>query len=254
MPSPRQLSRHRRRHAAAEPPADRSTRPRPDGADGAAGVDGADGADGARTAVRPARDTTSAAAAESPGGKERGAPVAPARNGRSWRSLLPLALGVLTVALGGLAVWSGMEAHGLRSGAAARNTALTDNARTSEAKGQITSAVNTLFSYDYADVAKTDQAAKRLLTGKAVGQYEEMFGPVRKQAAADKPVLTTTVTDSGVSMLQADRARVLIFADQRNTRTTGDQTSYAGAMLAVDAVRHGGAWKISNIDTLDVPR
>jgi Mce-associated membrane protein len=243
MPSPQQLSRRRRRKAAAGSRAAGSPTAGPPAADPIPAETSGSGA-----AAAPAAEAEDALA------KKSGATAARAGQGRSWRSLLPPALGAATVALGGLAVWSGMEAHGLRSGAAAHNTALTDNARTSEAKGQITSAVNSLFSYNYADTAKTEQAAKRLLTGKAVGQYDQMFGPVRRQAAADKPVLTTTVTDSGVSMLQGDRARVLIFADQRNTRTAGDQTTHAGAMLAVDAVRQGGTWKISNFDTLNVPR
>ena len=194
-----------------------------------------------------------AASRDEAGGRslERDDPGTPAGR-RAW--VLPAALGVVTVILGGLAVWSATAAHELRADAAARNLALTDNARTSEVNGQITSAVNTLFSYSYADVAKSEQAARKLLTGKAVRQYEEMFRPVREQAPKDKPVLTTTVTDSGVVMLQGDRARVLIFADQRSTRTSDDQTSYAGAMLAVDVVREGGTWKIGNIDTLNVPR
>ncbi|MDH6125063.1 hypothetical protein P3T39_002010 [Kitasatospora sp. GP82] len=84
-----------------------------------------------------------------------------------------------------------------------------------------------------------------------------------------KPVLTTTVTDAGVAVIDGDRARLLIFADQRNTGTadngkpaadgtgqakTGtDQskadTAYPPAMFAVDAIRQDGAWKIADIDT-----
>ncbi|TXS43514.1 hypothetical protein EAO72_10135 [Streptomyces sp. or43] len=39
------------------------------------------------------------------------------------------------------------------------------------------------------------------------------------QAAKQKLVLTTTVTESGVELLDGDRARLIIFADQSNTRT-----------------------------------
>jgi Mce-associated membrane protein len=68
-------------------------------------------------------------------------------------------------------------------------------------------------------------------------------------------VLTTTVTDSAVEMLEGDRARLLVFTDQRDTRTGGkDATTYAAAMLAVDAVHRDGIWKITNLDTLNVPR
>jgi Mce-associated membrane protein len=37
-------------------------------------------------------------------------------------------------------------------------------------------------------------------------------------------------------------------------RTTGKDTTYAAAMLAVDAARRNGTWKITDLDTLDVPR
>jgi Mce-associated membrane protein len=50
-------------------------------------------------------------------------------------------------------------------------------------------------------------------------------------------------------MLNGDRARLLVFANQQDTRAGTSQTSYAGAMFAVTALRHGGRWKIENIDT-----
>jgi Mce-associated membrane protein len=168
--------------------------------------------------------------------------------------LLPIALGVVAVLLGGLAFWFAEEADGLHAAPAARNAALTDTARTSEVKGKVNDAVNALFSYDYADASRTEQAARSLLTGKAVGQYNAMLAQVRAQAPSQKLVLTTTVTDSAVELLDGDRAHLLLFADQRNTAATTKQTTYAAAMLAIDAVRRNGAWKIANIDTLNVPR
>jgi Mce-associated membrane protein len=175
---------------------------------------------------------------------------------RSWRRIrrLPVVLGVTAVLLGGLAVWFADEADGLRAGAGAHNAALTDAARTSEVKGKVTDAVNTIFSYDYTDMARTERAADGLLTGKAVQQYATMLAQVRAQAPRQKLVLTTTVTDSAVEMLDGDRARLLLFADQRNTRTTNKDTTYAAAMLAVDVVRRNGTWKITDIDTLNAPR
>jgi Mce-associated membrane protein len=167
---------------------------------------------------------------------------------------LPVILGLATVLLGGLAVWFADEADAVRGRAGAANVALTDPARTSEVTGQVTDAVNALFSYDYADTAKTQQAEATLLSGRAVGQYDGMLAQVRQQAPAQKLVLTTTVTDSAVEMLEGDRARLLVFADQRNTRTGGKDATYAAAMLAVDAARQHGAWKITNIDTLNVPK
>ncbi len=170
--------------------------------------------------------------------------------GKLWRHpRLPVALAVLTILLGCVAAWSARQAHNLNDSATARNTALTDTARTSELKGQVTDIINTVFSYNYTDVGKTERAAQTLLTGKAVQQYNEMIALVRKQAPQQRLVLTTTVTDSGVRMLTGDRARLLIFADQRSTRTDKDQTAYSATMFSVGAVHRNDRWQIENIDT-----
>lgn len=173
--------------------------------------------------------------------------AAPARR----RNLpLPVLLGVLVLLLGGFSGWAGTRAADLASVPARQNAALSDGARTSQVKGQISTAVNTLFSYNYADTASTDQAARRLLVGDAVQQYAKLLAAVRAQAPVQKLVLTTTVTQSGVESLTGDRARLLVFADQRNTSTAASaQSSYGAAMLAVDAVYQDGGWKIASIDT-----
>lgn len=166
------------------------------------------------------------------------------------RPRLPALLCVLTVLLGAFAAWAFTSAASLRDEPARQNTALTDIARTSEVKGRIGEAVGAVFSYDYASPARSDRAAKTHLTGRAVQQHQDMLAEVRAQAPQQKLVLTTTVTASGVEYLDGDRARLLIFADQSNTRTGKDEeTTYAAAMFAVDAVRRGDTWRIAAIDT-----
>ncbi|MFB7918803.1 hypothetical protein [Streptomyces sp. NPDC056061] len=163
---------------------------------------------------------------------------------------LPAVLCVLTVLLGAFAALAFGSAASLRDEPARHNAALTDIGRTSEVKGQISEAVGAVFSYNYAATAKSEQAARTHLVGKAVQQHRDMLAQVRAQGQKQKLVLTTTVTDSGVELLDGDRARLLIYADQSNTRTgTSDETSYAAAMFAVDAVRRDGTWRISAIDT-----
>ncbi|MFF3171696.1 hypothetical protein ACFVQ0_03690 [Streptomyces sp. NPDC057900] len=166
------------------------------------------------------------------------------------RVSLPAVLCVLTVLLGSFAAWSFTSAGSLRDEPGRQNTALTDISRTSEVKGQIAEAVGAVFSYNYASPAKADTAVKSYLVGKAVQQHKDMLAEVRAQAPKQKLVLTTTVTESGVELLDGDRARLLVFADQSNTRTgKSEETTYAAAMFAVDAVRRGGSWRISAIDT-----
>jgi Mce-associated membrane protein len=161
-----------------------------------------------------------------------------------------LALGLCALVLSGLAAWFAQQANEVRA-AAGTNVALTDNAATSEANGQVAQAVNTLFSYNYNDLDKTQQAARSLLTGKAVCQYDQLFAVVRQHAPQQRLVVTVTVTNSGVEMLTGNRARVLVFATQSDTSTTTKQTSTAGAMFAVNAVRQDASWKVENIDTFN---
>lgn len=168
--------------------------------------------------------------------------------GGSGRSL-PAALGLATMLLGAFAFWAHQQEAELYDTEAGRNTALTDSARTSEVKGQVVDAVNKAFTYDYNDIAKTDKAAQDLLTGPAIRQYNTMFAKVREQAVAKKLILTTKVTDAAIKTLRGDTARLLIFADQYNNQGTDGRTAYITTMLAVDAVRSGGHWRISGLDT-----
>jgi Mce-associated membrane protein len=198
---------------------------------------------------KPAADepTASKRAADEP--TAAGAQTAAAPGPSRHPLLLPGCLGALAVILGGLAVWFGLEASSATSGVDTSNTALTDPAATRQVTQQVTSAVNQIFSYNYADTAKTSQAAATLLTGKARQEYATLFKLVRQDAPKEKLVLTTTVTNSGVEFLDGSRARLLIFANQRDTAGVAHKTTDAGAMFAVNAVNQGGRWKISSIDT-----
>ncbi|WP_405386959.1 hypothetical protein OG596_03925 [Streptomyces sp. NBC_01102] len=179
-----------------------------------------------------------------------GQPGPPRRRLPRPRVGLPAALCAATVLLGAFAAWSVTSAATLRDDPVRQNTALTDISRTSEVKGQITEAVGAVFSYTYASPEKSDRAAERYLVGAAVQQHKDMLAEVRAQAPKQKLVLTTTVTESAVELLDGDRARLLIYADQSNTRTgKGEETTYAAAMFAVDAVQRGDTWRIAAIDT-----
>jgi Mce-associated membrane protein len=165
------------------------------------------------------------------------------------RPLVLLVLGAVTVLLGGFGIWATAHASSLRSQAAQQNAAVIDPAATTAVQRQIDSAVQTIFSYSYADTAATRQAAQRLLTGQAIQQYDSLFALVEREAPTEKLVVTTTVTNSGVELLTGGQARVLLFVNQQDTRAGTKQTTYGGAMLAVTAIFQAGRWKIENIDT-----
>ncbi|MEU3654119.1 nuclear transport factor 2 family protein [Streptomyces sp. NPDC032161] len=215
------------------------------------------GADGVPDDTDPDTATTDDASPDGTGTREarRGGTSRESRGPGSGRVPrlrvgLPAVLCALTVLLGAFAAWAFGQAASLRDEPARQNTALTDIGRTSEVKGQIAEAVGAVFSYNYAATAKSEQAVRTYLVGKAVQQHRDMLAQVRAQGPKQKLVLTTTVTDSGVEVLDGDRARLLIYADQSNTRTgTSEERTYAAAMFAVDAVRRDGTWRISAIDT-----
>ena len=54
-------------------------------------------------------------------------------------------------------------------------------------------------------------------------------------------------------MLTGGRARLLVFANQQDSRTGTSQASYGGAMFAVTAVNQHGRWRIDSIDTFTGP-
>lgn len=175
--------------------------------------------------------------------------AAPAPERKRPSGLLLVALGVATVLLGGFGAGATVTAHTLRTTAASANGALVDRSATSAVERAVTGAVQTIFSYSYADVGKTRTAAEGLLTGAAIRQYNQLFALVQRQAPGKKLMVTTRVTNVGVELLSGGRARLLVFANQQDSSAGTSQTTYGGAMFAVTAVHRGGRWLIENIDT-----
>jgi Mce-associated membrane protein len=174
----------------------------------------------------------------------RGEKAAPGRTGPYWA--VPVALLVVAVLLSGLGFFFYTQAHPA-GGTAAANQALVDSAKTSEASGQVQSAVEKAFSYNFSDIAATENAAKDMLVGKAKCQYDVVFEPVRKLAPEQKLVVTTKAVSSGVTVLSDNRATVLVFVDQVTTRTTDNQTGGGYGMLRVSAERIGDKWKLTDL-------
>ncbi|MGW1679134.1 hypothetical protein [Saccharopolyspora sp. NPDC002376] len=156
-------------------------------------------------------------------------------------------LWVATVVLAALAVWFGFEAYSARYTGAAANEALVSAGETSEVTGQVSDAVEKLFSYDFNDTAKTEAAARDLLTGPAVQRYQELFSVVKDQAPQQQLIVTTTVKERSVTRLQDDRAELLLFVDQYARRANAPGENAGPAQISVSAEKQGDTWKISQI-------
>ncbi|GAB3143027.1 hypothetical protein GCM10027258_29220 [Amycolatopsis stemonae] len=155
-----------------------------------------------------------------------------------------LAIVVLAV---GCSVWFGIEAASLSPG---ENAALVDSAGTSAVASEVSDAVKSVFSYDYANLARTERAASELLVGDAVRQYRDQFASARTRATAEKLVRTTTVRAVGVQSLRGDDASLLLFLDQQTVAQGGGAPSSSVAQLAVTAKRVDGHWKLATLTAL----
>ncbi|GAB2961781.1 hypothetical protein LWP59_25590 [Amycolatopsis acidiphila] len=165
------------------------------------------------------------------------------------RSRLMMTLLVLLVVFSATAVTAGVLGVPA-SDDDTRNAALVDAAATSDVLGQVNKAVETVFSYDFSDTAKTRNAAQNLLRDNAVQQYNQLFGEVTRLAPAQQLVLTTTIRATAVTSLAGDEAHLLVLADQRSTRGDTNQTSNAAAQLSVVAKKTGDTWRISDLTVL----
>ncbi len=179
-----------------------------------------------------------------------------ARATGSGASRTPLVAGLLVVAVLFAALAVFFRIQGAEARSATSNTALVDVARTAQVKEETSAAVEQLFSYDYNDIEKTENAAKELLaTDEVREQYERQFAEVKRVAPEQKMVVTTKVTRSGVMMLDNNRAKVLVFVDQTSTRTDQNQTSAGGSQLSVEAEFRDDSWKITGLNTYnDLPQ
>jgi Mce-associated membrane protein len=153
---------------------------------------------------------------------------------------------VVVVALG-LAVWFGVETASLSAG---DNLALVDTPATASVSAEVSDAVKAVFSYDYANLARTERAASEVLTGDAVRQYRDQFAAARARAVAGKLVRTTTVRAVGVRSLRGDDASLVLFVDQQTVAQGGGAPSSSVAQLAVTAARVDGRWKLASLTAL----
>ena len=216
-----------------------------------------------RAGTRPAgkrRSTGSArpddlATAETDAGTERRSRHArvdyPSRTKGQRQISVAIVLAVVAFALVALAVFFRGQAEDLASGDT--NTALTDSAETSQVKGQLTNAIKQTFSYNYTDLASTEKAVKENLVGKALCEYNLLFGEVKEYAPQQKIVLDTTVRELALVRIDGDRAEALVYIDQLSTRVDVNKTVAVGGQFAVQAAKQGDHWKITAFDMFGQP-
>lgn len=165
------------------------------------------------------------------------------------RGRLLAALTAVFVLATGCAVWFAVESDELRSGSSGGNIALTDPEATDQVADRVGAALKTVFSYDYANLDRTERAVDLALTGRAAEQYRAEFAAAAARAKRAKLVRSTTVRSIGVRQLTDRRAVLLVFLDQQ-TLAAGRSPKSSTATLDVTAVRRPDGWRISTIESL----
>jgi len=163
------------------------------------------------------------------------------------------ALVLVALILGGLAFWFKSEEVAVSQ--ATSNTALLDVAKTAQVKDAVSKAAEALFSYDFNNIKKTEDAANDLLANDDVkNKYNSLMGEVKRLAPAQKMIVTCKVTRAAVIMLNGDLAKVMVFVDQTSTRTDTKKTTAGTAQLHLNAQLQGDKWKITDMDTYNAPK
>ncbi len=169
---------------------------------------------------------------------------------RSRAIALRAALLVLAVALAVVGTLFTIRANDLHREPATTNRALVDPDATSEVIGQVSNALNSVFSYDYRKPQVEKAAATKWLTGRAPAQYATLYKQLQSLAPGQKLTFVAKVSTAGVTYLRGDRAKLLVFIDQESTRASDGQSSISAAQVRIGAVRHGDLWQIDDIDPL----
>jgi Mce-associated membrane protein len=165
---------------------------------------------------------------------------------------VPLLAGTLVV-LVGAAVFFGVQDARLRGTPAATNVALVDVGTTAEASGQLSDAIETVYSFDFTRLEENRNAAREVITPAFAAQFENLFAEVQARAPEQQAVVSATVTMSAVKELTADRAVLVAFVDQQATRAAPDAESQqlsAAGRLTVRGEKVDGRWKIAAVTPL----
>lgn len=206
----------------------------------------------ARDSGAPKPESEAEAVETEPQPAEDADAASPEQKARRKKFILAGALILVGLLLAGLAVFFKVKQNEVDSSTS--NAALLDMAKTAQVQQDVSAAVESLFSYDFNDLAKTKKAANDVLvTDTARDKYNKEFAEVERLAPQQKMVVTVKVTRTATILIDGDRAKVLVFVDQTSIRTGGDPKAAnnkvaGGSQLSVTAQLKDGKWKIADLD------
>ncbi len=107
-----------------------------------------------------------------------------------------------------------------------------------------------VYSYSWTSLAEDKAAARTLLTGDMLAQYDRTMAGVASSSQDDRTVVTAEVVGSALVAATSSDARVLVFVNQSTATTDLDEPTLDLDRVLVALVRTGGGWKVSELDAL----
>ena len=136
------------------------------------------------------------------------------------------------------------------SSAPAGNAEFADASAASALLTAATIAVQTVDSYDYRELDKSQAAADAVITGSFRARYDAALNGLRASAGKSKTVQQAVVQKIAVTALSGDTAGVLAFGRLDVTNAQDPAGTSVALASGVTLQRVGAAWRISNTTDL----
>lgn len=111
-------------------------------------------------------------------------------------------------------------------------------------------AATKVFSYSHTSLTADKAAARDVLAGEVLGQYDDAMAGVVGTSLANETVVSATVVGSALISVRGDDAKVLVFVDQRTRGTDLDRPLLDLDRVVVTLTGGTGEWRVSELDTL----
>lgn len=122
------------------------------------------------------------------------------------------------------------------------------------AKGEVldiaAEAATRVYSYAWETLADDKAAARELLTGDMLDQYDRTMAGVATSSRRDRTVVSAEVAGTALVTATESYARVLVFVNQSTAADDLDEPTLDLDRVLVTLVRTGSTWKVSELDAL----
>lgn len=120
----------------------------------------------------------------------------------------------------------------------------------SEVRAVAEDAATKVFSYSHTSLTADKAAARDLLTGDMLLQYDQTMAGVVGTSLANRTVVSAAAVGSALISARGDDAKVLVFVNQRTQGTNLEMPLLDLDRVVVTLERESGEWKVSQLDTL----